>query len=248
LTTLGILPILILSRPFIRPRSYGIRPEGEDAIEEEVPMRKIIILALLASIPGSASADAGQVSLGISIADGELQSFYLAVGDHYGVPHREVVRVRERYRLRDEELPVAFFLAARARVSPSVLIDLRTGGMSWLDISFRYGLTPDIFFIPVASGRIGPPYGNAYGHYKKYGASRDWKRIVLSDREVVDLVNLRFLSEHHGIPPEKVMEMRGRGQSFVKINGQGAKAKAQGKGKPDKGKKEQAAEGKGKRK
>ena len=211
-------------------------------------MRKIIILALFILVPGWTAVHGDQVSLGVSIADGELQSFYMAVGDYYGVPYRDVIRVRERYRLHDEELPVVFFLAARVPINPSVILDLRLGGMSWLDISFRYGLTPDIFFVSVTTARIGPPYGNAYGYYRKYRAGGEWRKIVLSDREVVDLVNLKFVSEHHGIRPETIMEMRGRGQSFVKINGQGGKAQGQEKGKPAKGKKDQPAAKKGKRK
>jgi hypothetical protein len=47
-------------------------------------------------------------------------------------------------------------------------------------------------------------------------------------------VNLRFLSERHGVPPESVMEMRGRQASFAVINDEfrnGKAAKANQKGK-----------------
>ena len=211
-------------------------------------MRKSIILVLLLLIPGWTAAHVNQVDLGLSLADGKLQSFYLAVGDYYGVPQRDMMLVRERYRLRDEELPVAFFLAARARINASVVLDLRVGGMSWLDIAFRYGLTPEIFYVPVTVERIGPPYGNAYGYFKKYRANREWKRVVLSDQEVVDLVNLRFVSAYHRIPPETVMEMRGRGQNFITINEQSGKAKGKDKGKLRKDKGTQTVKRKGRRK
>ncbi len=211
-------------------------------------MKRIITLALFVLSPGWAIIQGSQINLEVSVAAGELRSFYVAVGDYYGIPHREVIGVRERYRLPDEELPVVFFLAARARVGPSIILDLRMGGMSWLDISFRYGLTPDIFFVPLAIARIGPPYGNAYGLYKKYGPAREWKRFVLSDHEIVDLVNLRFVSEHHKIPPETVIKMRSRGQSFVNINGQGGIANGQEKGRNGKDRKGTSTKGKGKRK
>ena len=82
-------------------------------------MKKIIILfiALIFLVP-AASASAQNVSTGISISNGELQSFYLAVGDYYRVPESRVVYVRDHYRIRDEELPVVFFLASRAHVDP----------------------------------------------------------------------------------------------------------------------------------
>ena len=180
-------------------------------------------------IQGVAVAQVRDVDFGISISDGRLRDFYLAIGDHYGVPPRQVVEVRERYRCPDEDLPVVYFLAARAHVEPALIISLRAQRMPWLDIAFHYNLTPDIFFIPVTMERIGPPYGNAYGYYRKYGPSRNWKKIALTDHEVVDLVNLRFMSEHYGMSPETVIAMRGRESKFVVINEEIRKGKEKGK-------------------
>jgi hypothetical protein len=42
--------------------------------------------------------------------------------------------------------------------------------------------------------------------------------VVLVDDDVVNLVNLRFMSEYHGIPPEVVMDRRGRGEKFFVMN------------------------------
>lgn len=196
-----------------------------------------LVLLLAAN---TAPAQDPQVDFGISIADGEIRNFYLAVSNHYHVPGREVVAVRDRYRFRDEELPVIYFLAARARVKPAAVIDLRMSRMSWLDISLHFGLTPEIFFVPVTVEKVGPPYGKAYGYYKKYRPKKEWKRIVLSDVEVVDLVNLRFISEYHKLAPSEVIAMRGQGKNFVNINAQikQGKVKAKSKGKaPSKGKK-----------
>ncbi len=193
-------------------------------------MKKIFFsLAVILLVLGFVPALAQKVDAGVSIADGELRSFYFAISDYYRVPERNVIEIRERYRLRDDELPVVFFLAARARVAPSVIIDLRLGGRSWLDITFHYGLTPDIFYVPVKVKNIGPPYGNAYGYYKKYRPTKDWKKIALTDREVMDLVDLRFVSEYHKIPPEEVMQMRGSGKSFVGIHVEAGKGKGKAK-------------------
>lgn len=201
-------------------------------------MRKFfIILIVLSLIPGAAPAQNTRVDLGISVDDGGLRSFYLAVSNHYRIPGEEVVAVKERYRFRNEELPVVYFLAARARVKPAAIIDLRMSPMSWLDISFRYGLTPEIFFVPLTATRIGPPYGKAYGHYKKYHPNKEWKKIVLSDSEIVDLVNLRFMSEYHKLPPDAVIEMRSQGMNFVNINVEIEKEKGKPKGKQNKAKK-----------
>jgi hypothetical protein len=213
---------------------------------EDAMKRSFVFWAIVLLFLGTAFARNGQVSAGISVADGRLHSFYLAIGDYYRVPEVEVVAFRDRYRVQDEELPVVYFLAARSHVSPSVIIGFRSRGMSWLDITFHYGLTPQIFYVPVMVEKVGPPYGKAYGYYKKYGPAKQWKKIKLSDHEVIDLVNLRFMSEHYRFAPEAVMEMRGRGESFVKINEEGAKAKSHQKGQKGKDKKGEGGQGKGK--
>ena len=179
-------------------------------------MKKIIFLftALVFLVP-AASVSAQSVSTGISISNGELQSFYMAVGDYYRVPESRVVYMKQHYHVHDEELPVVFFLASRARVDPQVIIDLRyRQRMSWLNITFHYGLTPEIYYVPVQ--RVGPPYGNAYGHYKKHG--KDYRNVRLADSDVVNLVNLRFMSEYHGVAAEVVMDRRGKGERFVVMN------------------------------
>jgi hypothetical protein len=211
-------------------------------------MKKLIGFISIFLLAAAWSA-AGQVDLGISIADGKLRHFYLAVGDYYHVPGPQIVAIRDRYRLHDEELPVVFFLAARADVAPSVIMDIRHRGRSWLDISIHFGLDPNIFYVPIQVSRIGPPYGKAYGYYGKYRARGDWRKIVLTDREVVDLVNLRFMSDYHGISPESVMERRARGAGFVFINADfgSTKAKKGGPWDPDDNK-GQKNNGKGKRK
>lgn len=182
---------------------------------------------ILAQIP--VFAQTRDVNLGISISDGRLRDFYLAVGDFYGVAPRSVVELRERYRCQDDELPVVYFLAARAHVEPAAIINLRLGRMSWLDIAFHYRLTPDVFFVPVAVAPSGPPYGNAYGYYRKHGADKNWQNFHLTDREVVDLVNLRFMSEYHKIAPASVIALRSRESKFVVINDDiGRKEKGKG--------------------
>lgn len=212
-------------------------------------MKKILILMVgLIFVAGLVPARAGQVSFGGTVSNGKLRSFYLSISDYYRVPEPELLSLRERYRLREEELPVVLFLAARARVAPAVIMGLRIRGRSWLDISFHFGFNPDIFYVPVGIARIGPPYGNAYGYFKKYRPNREWRKIVLTDREVVDLVNLRFMSDYHRIAPEAVMARRARGEVFLSINDEMGKANGRAKWRGDKGSQALKDNGKGKRK
>jgi hypothetical protein len=156
-----------------------------------------------------------RMDIGASFANGDMSGFYFALGDYYRVPEREVMFIRER-RIPDYDIPVVLFISQRARVAPGAIMDLRLSGRSWMDITLHFGLGPDIYYVPVREV-YGPPYGHAYGHYKNK-KRKDWHKIRLDDHEVVDMVNLRFMSEHYGRPPEEVMRMRSSGKSFIGIN------------------------------
>lgn len=209
-------------------------------------MKKFVIQsAVLLFIISAATAFAQNVSTGISLTDGHLNGFYFAIGDYYHVPESRVVYVRRHHHIPDEELPVVFFLASRAHVNPQVIIDLRfRRRMSWLDITFHYGLTPEIFYVPVT--RVGPPYGNAYGHFKRH--KKNYRRVVLLDDDVINLVNLRFMSEYHRVAPEVVMDRRGRGEKFAVMNSNFRAAKEKNRDNGNNGKKNQKTNGKAKSK
>lgn len=164
------------------------------------------------------------VNAGISIDKDGIKSFYLAIGEHYNVPEKEVVVVREQ-KIPDDELPVVFFIAGRAGVRPKAIIDLRLSGLSWMEISLHFKLHADIYYIDVP-GNYGPPYGKALGHFKNR-KRHQWREIRLGDPEIIDLVNLRFISDHYGWSPAEVIKMREKGQSFVAINGNVKHAKAE---------------------
>ena len=161
-------------------------------------------------------------------ASAHVGDFHVAVANYYRVPEREVIVIRER-RIPDHEIPVALFIARHAGVTPSRIVDLRLRGDSWWDISVRFGLGAEVFYVPVAV-TPGPPYGRAYGYYKK--PRRQWNTIVLTDDDIVNLVELRFLSEYYGVPPERVIEVRGRHGDFVAVH---AEVSGHGQSRKDRG-------------
>jgi len=173
--------------------------------------RFLLVLALGGGVIAAPGAADAQTSYRVSASVGD---FHVAVSRYYQVPERDVIVVRER-RIPDEELPVVFFIAQRAHVPPARIVDMRLRGSSWWDISVRYGLNADVYYVPVAV-RTGPPYGRAYGHYKK--PRKEWRTLVLTDADIVNLVELRFMSEHYHVPPERIIEMRERNVDFVSIN------------------------------
>lgn len=174
----------------------------------------LLTLAVLSFTAPLAHSDS-RMNIGASFSNGDMNSFYFALGDYYRVPEREVMFIRER-RIPDYDIPVVLFISQRARIAPGAIMDLRLAGRSWMDITLHFGLGPDIYYVPVRKV-YGPPYGHAYGHYKNK-ERKDWHKIRLNDHEVADMVNLRFMSEHYGRPPEEVMRLRSGGKSFAGIN------------------------------
>ena len=158
---------------------------------------------LMAAILGfSAASLHAQVQAGAVFSGDGLRSFYFAVGNYYQVPEREVVVVQQQA-LPPDEVPVVFYVAQRARVAPSVVVDLRRRGLSWTDIAFHFRLDPDIYYF-----RGGPPYGKAYGY---------WKKHPPRDVEVIDAVNVHFLSDYHRVAPDVVWAERSHGHSYAVV-------------------------------
>jgi hypothetical protein len=172
-------------------------------------------LIFISSIILTANTSNAGIDIGLKIDDDGLKSFHVAIGEHYNVPEKEVIVIKKKH-FTDEELPVIFFLARHAKVRPDVIVQLRLGGKSWLSITRHFGLGLDLFYVPVTKVS-GPPYGKAYGHFKNKPRKK-WREIRLTDSDVVNLVNLKFVSVHYGWSPDEVMEMRSNGRTFVEIN------------------------------
>lgn len=207
--------------------------------------RVLMCLFIFMFVFAAGSSQAG-VDAALSIEDGRISSFYLSIGDHYRVPEDEIIVVKKKH-IPDDELAVVFYLSRRAAVSPVTIIDLRLSGMTWMEITMRFNLTAEIFYVSIEKAS-GPPYGKAHGYFKNRRRS-EWKTIRLGDVDIVNLVNLRFISEHYGLTPDEVARMREQGQSFIAINDKVKQNKGKKAPKEDKDKKsDKKSGGKGKEK
>jgi hypothetical protein len=171
-----------------------------------------LVASLLAISPALGDRAGAQTAVSVSARIGD---FHVAVANYYHVPEREVVVIRER-RIPDDEIPVALFIAREASVPWARVVEMRLRGDSWWNISVRFGLGPDVYYVPVAV-TPGPPYGRALGHYKKKHR-KEWRTIVLTDADIVNLVELRFLTEHYRVAPERVIALRSDDRDFVAIH------------------------------
>jgi hypothetical protein len=188
----------------------------------------IFLISFLSLLGREAVQGQPQVDIGVSVGPEGLKNFYFSIQEYFRVPEREVVVVRER-KIPDEEIPVVFFIAQRARILPAAVIDLRMAGKTWMDITLHYGLSPEIFYVPVKVEVKGPPYGKAYGYYKNK-PRKEWGKIRLVDADIVNFVNLKFVSEHHRHSPEEVIRMRSGGKHFVVVDDEIRRGRGRGRG------------------
>jgi hypothetical protein len=167
----------------------------------------VVAIGVLGAVP-PATVQA-QVSAGVVLDRDGLRHFHLAIGHVYGVPVQTVSRWHPSW-IHADELPVIYLLAREARVSPDVIIALREQGWSWLDITYHLRVDPAIYVAHLPA--YGPPYGVAHGYWRK-PHRRDLRR--LSDRRIIDYVNVYFWSHAHHRPVTEIIVIRERVPSWT---------------------------------
>jgi hypothetical protein len=85
-----------------------------------------------------------------------------------------------------------------------------------MDITLQYGLSPKLYYVAFTEDP-GPPYGKAWGHFKKHKKNK-WNEIRLSDAEIVTCVNTRFLCDRYGYTPDEVVKLRQKGDGWVRFH------------------------------
>jgi hypothetical protein len=170
------------------------------------------IIATLAVAPCFAGLD---IDLGSKVKLGDDVDVYLGISSHYfGHDRVTVNRYAALYR-QPEDLAVALFLSKRSGRSPDQIRTLHQRGLSWFEISLQLGLPVDIWFIEIDRDP-GPPYGKAYGHWKKHRKNKH-HRFVLSDVEVRNLVSVRMVHEYYGVPVATAMTWSASGRGLTSI-------------------------------
>lgn len=171
-------------------------------------MKKVISIALIAGCM-SGFLNASTFDIGISGSDRGVNGFSLSIGDYYHVPTQEIIYIERS--IPSDEIGVVYFLARHSHQTPRYIMNMRLRGLSWWDISLHLGLNPRTLYIVDSRRHLGPPYGRAYG----YNGGNNHR---LNDAEIVELVNVRFLSSYHGISVDDVIDRRSRGQRYMHID------------------------------
>jgi len=140
-----------------------------------------------------------------------VDSFYAAIENYFKVSEDQIKACQT---IGEEEIPVVFFIAQRAGVDPNAVLTVRSEGMNWMQTAYHFHLNPKLFFEPLLSAVLArTPYEKSYGYYRDHSS-----RVHLSEADIINWVNLKFLTEHYGYDPQEIIQMRSAGKSFRDIN------------------------------
>jgi len=150
--------------------------------------------------------------------------FFLNVAvEHYGYGRAELEPVLPRIRSVELDLPVVLFVAQESRRPVAEIVTLRERGLPWNDVFVRVGVPCDRLFAGVDRDP-GPPYGKAWGYWKKH--PRDSR---FGDDDIRSLVVLQVGGRVTGISSYELARQRGAGRPIpylvVEKKGHGHKGK-----------------------
>jgi hypothetical protein len=148
--------------------------------------------------------------------DNDTQVFLHATNIAYPAPRERVTAVFNRIPDPYDDYPVVAFIAYNARLDPGTVWAYRARGHSWFDCMIRFGVRPDVLFVQVPHDP-GPPYGKAYGYWRKHGNRMSPKYV--DDDDVRFWVRTRTVARYTGVTPARAYEMHRQGKGFDKLAG-----------------------------
>jgi len=178
---------------------------------------RVALLALLLSLPAAPVA-AMEVDWfgGLRLSAGDRTVLSLSA-THFGSDREESNELARQLANPREDFPVLLFLAAESGRPTSFILDLRLGGLSWWEIRARLGIPPERVVVALPRDP-GPPYGNAWGHYRNHhGGKKAPRTVALSDAEFSDWIGARVVSRAYHLELVTVLESCSQGRSLADV-------------------------------
>ncbi len=201
----------------MRPRTFAARRlTGAAGI--------VAALALAFAAPAGASAF---YDLTLDLGLGDDQRIFLNVtNDYFAPPPAVATALVRRCPSPADDYPVLLLLARASKRPPDDVLRLRLDYLSWSDIMFRLNISPAVLFAGIDRDP-GPPYGKAWGYWKKHPR----ERLAIRDRDLVGLAKLQVAAGRHRVSPYTLIAERNKGvtiEHFVaeKNRGKYPRAKA----------------------
>jgi hypothetical protein len=167
------------------------------------------VVALSIATPVHAGFD---IDFGADVRLDDDTDVYFAISSRYFDRDRgEVERWGRRYDNPDD-LAVALFISRHSGISLASIFTLRREGHTWWEIGVRAGVPHEVWYVPVERDP-GPPYGHAYGHWKKH-RRHPRSDFVLADTDVRNLVAVRMMHEYYRVDVDVAMDWRSGGRDL----------------------------------
>jgi hypothetical protein len=151
-----------------------------------------------------------------ALADNQENEYFKSISEFYNVDLNEVTAVAEQG-INIEELPVVFFLSAKAEVEAGEIVELRENGTSWADISTMFSVKPVNHYFQMSKYPENSSYTEVLDKLFKTHKS-EYDNIQLTDADIINLSNLRLIHKKHAYDLFRVIELKDAGTSFVQIN------------------------------
>ena len=134
----------------------------------------------------------------------------LAVSD-YGYDRATLGPLLPKIEHMESDLPVVLFVARESGRPLEAIVNQRALGLSWSSILKRHNVPTDVLFAGIDRDP-GPPYGRAWGYWKRHPST-----TALSDSDVRGLVQVRLGSRWARVTPYQLARGQGRGESIVSV-------------------------------
>lgn len=175
-------------------------------------LRALLLAAVCVVVANTlAPVHAGMdVDFGADVRIGDHADLFFSISSRYFDRDRGVIENWGQRFPDPDDLSVFFFIVHHSGKSPGAIFALRKEGLTWWTIGGRVGVPVDVWFVPVETDP-GPPYGKAYGYWKKHKKHRR-SALVLTDADARNLVAVRMIHEYYGVSVGTAMQWRASGR------------------------------------
>jgi len=152
-----------------------------------------LFAAVLAATGSPASAGSFDFLFSLNHVHNDNEYFLNLAVSNSGFPRPVLEPLLPRVRYVESDLPVLLYLQRTSGWPLPQLVDLRARGASWSVIFTHVGVPQAVLFEGIPEDP-GPPYGHAWGYWKK-----NPRGARLQDRDVCDLVRIQMASQWVGV-------------------------------------------------
>jgi hypothetical protein len=169
----------------------------------------LLAVALIAVAPPASAATSFDYLFNMSSVTDDNQMFLNLTVRKYGYEPADLDPVLPRLRSVELDLPVVLFLSRKSGESIETIAGIRSRGFAWSVIFQKVGVPIGVVFSGIESDP-GPPYGKAWGHWKKNPRS-----ARLADPDIAGLVQIQIGSRWARLTPYELARARGQGKKVT---------------------------------